>query len=589
MAEQAQNPVPGTGTVKLSKIKLDPARELMAQAASQIPVAPHRQSMTPAAGTISATEQKTITPPTGASRLTLKLRPNLPLDATPAAETPAPAEETPAPAPQKLDTTTMRLKIRRQPSVPAAMPAAPATASNPAPATDNAPASGIAPLKLKPLSTSSSIPVTAATPAPAAPAAPAPAVTKRPTVAIPAATVDAFVAAPKIQKTEETPAPAPIPAPATAKEVSDDATVKIARPSRSVPVGTPGSLIPNAAAAQPEAAAPTETAAKTIKLTAAMKPLHTQTATSPVPKVKPIPQPVAAPASEATAETAPHAAKTIKLTAAMKPQLTQTATSPVPKVKPIPVPPTTAPGRDPIAAKTIKLTAAIKPQMTQTATSPVPKISNVQNIASAPTVVEKVPEQQTATQPAPSAPTIKLTAPVTEAANNAVTTSTVKLTPPKLATLKKPEAAPQPVTPSAPTVIEKAPEIQTPAAVEPSAPTVSELEETLEEQEETPKKKGFNLSALKNLPFLKPKKVEPAEDTVEDETVLPGETTAEEAEVIAPATGKAEPGAVFLTLSIVAMLALIFCLFVMTVQYLNMYEGKNIKVPGWEELSGVKK
>ena len=270
-------------------------------------------------------------------------------------------------------------------------------------------------------------------------------------------------------------------------------------------------------------------------------------------------------------------------------QLTQTATSPVPKVKPIPVPPTTAPGRDPIAAKTIKLTAAVKPQLTQTATAPVPKVTNIQNIASAPTVVEKAPEQQAPIQAAPSAPTIKLTAPVTEAANSAVTTNTVKLASPKLATLKKPEAAPQPVAPSAPTVVEKVPEIQ-PEAAEPSAPTVSQFEDTIEEQEETPAKKGFDLKSL--LSFLKPK-AKPAEEALQEEITETEETAEEEiaeAETeVAVVTGKAEPGVAFLILSIVAMLALIFCLFVMTVQYLNMYEGKNIKVPGWEELSGVKK
>jgi hypothetical protein len=260
----------------------------------------------------------------------------------------------------------------------------------------------------------------------------------------------------------------------------------------------------------------------------------------------------------------------------MKPQLTQTATTPVPKVKPIPVPPTTAPGRDPIAAKTIKLTAAVKPQMTQTATAPVPKVTNIQSIASAPTVVEKAPEPQPAAQPAPSAPTIKLTAPVTEAANNAVSTNTVKLSPPKLSTLKKPEVAPQPVKPSAPTVVEKVPEVP-PTPAEPVTPTALEFEE----QEETPAKKGFDLKS--KLSFLKPKAA-PEEETAEEP--IAEEMT--ETEIAAPA-GKAEPGVAFLLVSIVAMLALIFCLFVMTVQYLNMYEGKNIKVPGWEELSGVKK
>jgi hypothetical protein len=260
--------------------------------------------------------------------------------------------------------------------------------------------------------------------------------------------------------------------------------------------------------------------------------------------------------------------------------MTQTATSPVPKVKPIPVPPTTAPGRDPIAAKTIKLTAAVKPQMTQTATSPVPKVTNVPNIESAPTIAEKAPEQPTGTQAASSAPTIKLTAPVTEAANSTVSTNTVKLSPPKLATLKKPEA----VTPSAPTVAEKTPEIQkTPA--EPSTPTVSEFEETVEELDETPVKKGFDLKAL--LSFLKPKAAS-AEEGEEETTEDPIAEEMPETEAVAT-TAKAEPGVAFLIVSIVAMLALIFCLFVMTVQYLNMYEGKNIKVPGWEELSGVKK
>ena len=540
MAEQTPNPAPGTGTVKLSKIKLDPARERMNQAASQIPVAPHRPGMTPSSGTISAVEQKTITPPVGATKLTLKLKSDAPQTAAPAQPAAAaPAVETPAP--QKLDTTTMRLKIRRQPAAPGAMPSAPATTPNQAPAA-NTPAAGVSPMKLKPLSTSSSIPVTAATQAPAAPAQPAaaaPAVTKRPTVAIPAATVEAFAAAPTIKMTDATPAPAPIPAPPTAKEVSDDATVKIARPSRSVPIGTPGSLIPNTPAAGQEttASADTSTAAKTIKLTAAMKPLQTQTATSPVPKVKPIPQPIAVTPSAETTEA-------------------------------------------PQAAKTIKLTAAVKPQMTQTATSPVPKVTNVPNIASAPTIAEKAPEQPTGTQAASSAPTIKLTAPVTEAANSTVSTNTVKLSPPKLATLKKPEA----VTPSAPTVAEKTPEIQkTPA--EPSTPTVSEFEETVEELDETPVKKGFDLKAL--LSFLKPKAAS-AEEGEEETTEDPIAEEMPETEAVAT-TAKAEPGVAFLIVSIVAMLALIFCLFVMTVQYLNMYEGKNIKVPGWEELSGVKK
>ena len=646
MAEQEQNPVPNTGTVKLSKIKLDPARELMAKAASQIPVAPHRQD-----SSISASAQTTIAPPSGAKKLTLKLRTdNVPQPEPAAAETPVSAPAAPAPA-AKLDTTTMRLKVRRQPTAPSAMPAvtpaAPAAAAGTPAGNGAAPSSPskITSLKLKPVIPAST---TAASEAPAQPTPAAPSVTKRPTVAIPAATVADFATSQTVvlspaTATAAAPAAPAVPAAASAKENADDATVKIARPTRSVAVGTPGSLIPNvpsseqiqekqaateaastaaktikltaamkplqtqtatspvpkvkpvpqpvAPAATPSAETTTGTAAKTIKLTAAMKPQLTQTATSPVPKVKPIPAPSAAPAPAVTpsAETTTGtAAKTIKLTAAMKPQLTQTATSPVPKVKPIPAPPTSALGRDPIAAKTIKLTSAMKPQMTQTATSPVPKVQNVAEQApvspSAPTVAEKVPAPHVGA----SAPTIKLTTPVVEEANKSIPTETIKLTPPTPAHgLEKTEttvtendsaATAQPqkglggLTLKKPSLSKISSLLKKPAAVSPSAQT---------------QVKTTGTAAAGTTP---------ADATVVmkapvDATVVMKDTDKHvdlKQETAAAAT-KAEPGVFFLILSIVALLVLCFSVFVLTVQYLNMYEGKNIKVPGWEELSGVKK
>jgi hypothetical protein len=84
---------------------------------------------------------------------------------------------------------------------------------------------------------------------------------------------------------------------------------------------------------------------------------------------------------------------------------------------------------------------------------------------------------------------------------------------------------------------------------------------------------------------------DPAAKTPVDATVVMKDTDKHVAlkQGTAAATTKAEPGVFFLILSIVALLVLCFSVFVLTVQYLNMYEGKNIKVPGWEELSGVKK
>lgn len=610
MAEQEQNPVPNTGTVKISKIKLDPARELMSKATSQIPVAPHRQE-----NSISAAEPTKIEPPAGVRKLTLKLKSD---DSTP--DDPTPVEKTVPEVeavPKKVDTTTMRLKIRRQPTAPAAMPVAPGTpsaggAGEQSVASSNSPSKRMT-LKLRPISsggTSNDANETNATvvmqnpvapPSPAvqnddaaktaAPtsvdAAPIPAVTKRPTVAIPAATVDDLAAA----STVAIPAVPPV-VPSSAKKDADDATVKIARPTRTVAAGTPGSLIPNVEEETAAPATPPATAAKTIKLTAAMKLLHTQTATSPVPKMKPIPSPVvpvppvieSVPEKETSTGTA---AKTIKLTAAMKPQLTQTATSPVPKVKPIPPPPTAAPGRDPIAAKTIKLTAAMKPQLTQTATSPVPKVEAVDPASaptqvqpsepekpavssSAPTVVEKIP---VANRTVASAPTIKLTQPVTDAANNSVGTKTIKMSAPTPAAgLKKPASAA--TAEQAPVTAESAP---APAA------------------EDAQKKKGFSLSLKKPAALKKPAtapsvKLTPAPAPSPAPAATKEEKKEEKKPVAAVgSSAKAEPGVVFLIMSIVALLVLTFSVFIMTIQYLKMYEEKKINIPYWEELSGLKK
>ena len=617
MAEQEQNSVPNTGTIKISKIKLDPARELMANATSQIPIASHSRQ----GSGISAVEPTKIDPPAGVRKLSLKLKTDTPQESPNVPVTPpvVPAADNAAPAaPQKVDTTTMRLKIRRQPAAPAAMPVAPGTpsaggAGEQSVASSNSPSKRIT-LKLRPISsgeTSNDANETKATvvvqnpvapPPPAvqnddaaktaAPtgvaAAPIPAVTKRPTVAIPAVTVDDIAAA----QTVKIPAVSPVAAPTSAKEDADDATVKIARPTRSVAVGVPGSLIPNmeekATAAAP--ATSTATAAQTIKLTAAMKPQHTETATSPVPKMKPIPTPVVpAPApAEASAEQGSStgtAAKTIKLTAAMKPQFTQTATSPVPKVKPLPAPPTAAPGRDPIAAKTIKLTAAVKPQHTETATAPVPKVDSTADLASAPTQVQSQPEQPSqvtnsaptvaekivapqtpASRPAASAPTIKLTPSVTSAANETVGTKTIKLTTPTPAAgLKKPDIA--------------------------SAPTVS-ADQSDAPGEEAPKKKGFGLSLKKPAALKKPAPaVTPSSATAAKPaaTPTPAPAARKEEKAVASSGTKAEPGVVFLILSIVALLVLTFSAFIMTIQYLKMYEEKKINIPYWEELSGVKK
>ncbi|MBE6374366.1 MAG: hypothetical protein E7055_20165 [Lentisphaerae bacterium] len=371
----------------------------------------------------------------------------------------------------------------------------------------------------------------------AAPAAPA--------AAAPAAPATATVSVPKT-----TPA-APKPAPAPAAAAPATATV-------SVPKITPAAPKP---APAPAAAAPATATVSVPKVTppapAAAAPA---TATVGVPKVtpaasKPAPAPAAAAPATATVgvpKITPAAPKPAPAPAAAAPA---TATVGVPKIKPA------APAAEPAPADPKSATVALTPGdaaatttqgMEKQAIDQAKQQSGMQGAKPAIKLrPSNAPTQQQETL-SPVSPTIKLT----PKADSAVS----PMPPPA-----EPESAPENVDPKA-TVTTKIPRktLQLKPKM-PSAPTEAKLKEQAD-------------IANQNIKSG----VEAGDQTIQQQT--------DSAQDDKPAVGKnkkgksAEPNIIFSISAILAFIIIGYTVFALTAQFLNMWEGKQLPVAGFQQI-----
>ncbi len=305
-------------------------------------------------------------------------------------------------------------------------------------------------------------------------------------------------------------------------------------------------------------------------------------------KLKPMtpPSPAADAAPDAGAEPAVHIAPSpaatvpgIKRTIRLRPPTATPveSTAPSPEVKP-------AIKIVPKAAETPTGIPTAKPADSAPASSPTPTIQLKKPESSTPTIQLKKPESST--------PTIQLKKPESS-------TPTVQL--------KKPES-------STPTVQLKKPEPEssaTPAAPakkvgESPIPPERKLTLKLKSQPSQPKELPKNIIPGLNIPNMpphaqKPEEQKPAEAAQQSEqppVAAPVETPTPVPEAVPegkkkkgklpkvkkqkdPVTSADEPNWFFLTLSCLTLICVCFIAYLLFAQYMNMYEGMQIPVPGF--------
>ena len=242
-------------------------------------------------------------------------------------------------------------------------------------------------------------------------------------------------------------------------------------------------------------------------------------------------------------------------------------------------PPTAAPADAP-ASSEVKPAIKIVPKAAETPTG-IPTAKPVESAPSASTIQLKKPESST--------PTIQLKKPESS-------TPTIQL--------KKPES-------SSPTVQLKKPEPESSAAPakkvgESPIPPERKLTLKLKNQPSQPKELPKNIIPGLNIPNMPPqaqkseeqKPVEAAQQAEQPPVAAPVETPTPVPEAVpeddkkkgklpkvkkqkAPVTSADEPNWFFLTLSCLTLICVCFIAYLLFAQYMNMYEGMQIPVPGF--------
>ena len=259
-------------------------------------------------------------------------------------------------------------------------------------------------------------------------------------------------------------------------------------------------------------------------------------------------------------------------------------------------PPTATPVESTAPAPEVKPAIKIVPKAAETPTG-IPTAKPVESAPSAPsvsTIQLKKPESSTPTiqlkKPESSTPTIQLKKPESSA-------STIQL--------KKPES-------STPTVQLKKPEEQKPAEAAPAKkvgespiPPERKLTLKLKNQPSQPKELPRNIIPGLNIPNMppqapqqKPEEQKPAEQAEQPPVAAPVETPTPVPEAVPedkkkkgklpkvkkqkePVTSADEPNWFFLTLSILTLICVCFIAYLLFAQYMNIYQGQQIPVPGF--------